>query len=146
VLRKLIFPIRILLALLLLGWAFFYGPLSGDLSKAGKAYEAGNFETAFNLFSKVARRGEARAQNMLGIMYEDGKGVAKDDKQAVYWYTKAAESGKADAQFYLATKYLLGEGVAMDNKQAVYWLTKSAEGGYANAQYILGLMYDNGEG
>jgi len=84
VLRKLIFPIRILLALLLLGWAFFYGPLSGDLSKAGKAYEAGNFETAFNLFSKVARRGEARAQNMLGIMYEDGKGVAKDDKQAVY--------------------------------------------------------------
>jgi TPR repeat protein len=31
-------------------------------------------------------------------MYSDGKGVAKDEVQAVTWFRKAAEQGDADAQ------------------------------------------------
>jgi TPR repeat protein len=31
-------------------------------------------------------------------MYANGKGVLKDDKQAVYWYQKAANQGQAKAQ------------------------------------------------
>jgi TPR repeat protein len=38
-------------------------------------------------------------------MYAFGKGVLKDDKQAVYWYQKAAEQGLAEAQYNLGAMY-----------------------------------------
>lgn len=40
----------------------------------------------------------ALAQKNLGVMYEFGKGVTKDETQAVAWYRKAAEQGNTDAQ------------------------------------------------
>ncbi len=41
------------------------------------------------------------AQYNLGVMYANGQGVPKDEKQAVVWYRKAAEQGYADAQHNL---------------------------------------------
>ncbi len=38
---------------------------------------------------------------MVGICYDDGKGVAKDEAKAFEWYEKAAEKGHSDAMFYL---------------------------------------------
>jgi len=40
----------------------------------------------------------ANAQNNLGAMYHDGRGVPKDDAQAAVWWRKAAEQGDAAAQ------------------------------------------------
>jgi TPR repeat protein len=37
-------------------------------------------------YQKAADQGYAEAQSILGVMYANGKGVLKDDKQAVYWY------------------------------------------------------------
>jgi TPR repeat protein len=41
---------------------------------------------------------KAQTQFNLGVKYAFGKGVLKDDKQAVYWYQKAADQGYAEAQ------------------------------------------------
>ncbi len=72
-------------------------------------------------------------------MYEKGKGVALDDRQAVYWYRKAADQGDADAQYNLGLMYGKGKGVAKDYKQAVYWYRKAADQGqFASAQTNLG--------
>jgi len=38
----------------------------------------------------------------LGLMYEKGRGVAKDHGQAIYWYKRAAEQGYPKAKTYLA--------------------------------------------
>jgi TPR repeat protein len=46
----------------------------------------------------IIYQGDAEAQSNLGIAYAFGKGVLKDDKQAVYWYKKAADQGDAEAQ------------------------------------------------
>ena len=43
-------------------------------------------------------KGNIFAQYNLGIMYQDGRGVTKDDAEAVKWYTLAAEQGHALAQ------------------------------------------------
>ena len=43
-------------------------------------------------------RGTPIAQNNLGWMYANGRGVPKDDAEAVAWYRKAAEQGNAVAQ------------------------------------------------
>jgi TPR repeat protein len=83
---------------------------------------------------------------LLGVKYAFGKGVLKDDKQAVYWYQKAADQGYAEAQSILGVMYANGKGVLKDDKQAVYWYQKAADQGLAEAQYNLGFMYVNGKG
>ena len=44
------------------------------------------------------RPGERKAQYNLGVMYDNGEGVPKDDAEAVKWYQKAADQGNADAR------------------------------------------------
>ncbi len=41
----------------------------------------------------AAERGDIDAQYNLGLMYENGNGVAKDEAKAIKWYRKAAEQG-----------------------------------------------------
>jgi TPR repeat protein len=48
-------------------------------------------------------------------MYDFGKGVLKDDKQAASWYQKAAEQGYANAQSNLGAMYDFGKRVLKDN-------------------------------
>ena len=95
---------------------------------------------------QAAEQGDATAQFNLGIMYANGRGVLKDDAEAVRWYRLAAEQGYADAQFNLGVKYDFGEGVPKDGAEAVEWYRLAAEQGYADAQFNLGGMYANGEG
>ena len=82
----------------------------------------------------------------LGLMYQNGRGVPQNDKEAVDWFTKAAEQGFAGSQYSLGLMYGNGRGVPQDDKQAVHWYTKSAEQGFAEAQNNLGVMYANGRG
>ena len=67
-----------------------------------------------------------------------GRGVAKDDAQAVAWVRKAADQGLAPAQNNLGKMYENGRGVAKDDAQAVYWYRKAADQGQADAQNNLG--------
>ena len=70
-------------------------------------------------------------------MYREGKGVAKDGNQAVYWYRKAADQGDEDGQYGLGLMYEDGKGVAKDYKQAVYWYRKAADQGHEDAKQAL---------
>lgn len=78
-------------------------------------------------YRKAAEQGDALAQNVLGAMYEEGKGVAQDHVQAVYWYRLAAEQGYVLAQIHLARMYERGRGVEQDVAQAISWYRKAAE-------------------
>jgi TPR repeat protein len=70
-------------------------------------------------------------------MYENGRGIPKNNKTAVKWYSLAAEQEIADAQFNLGVMYDNGKGVPQDYKTAVKWYSLAAEQGYAPAQYNL---------
>ena len=102
-------------------------------------------ESKFERTKRLAESGNIKAQHNLGFMYENGKGVPEDDKEAVKWYARAAEQGLAKAQSNLGNRYYNGEGVPQDYKEAVKWYTKSAEQGYADAQLNLGIMYLKGD-
>ena len=93
-----------------------------------------------------AEKGDAKAQSILGLMYANGQGVAKDSAEAVKWYRKAAEQGRATAQNNLGLMYEKGEGVAKDHREAVKWYRLAAQQGYATAQGNLAAMYANGQG
>jgi uncharacterized protein len=73
-----------------------------------------------------AEQGDAEAQNNLGMMYANGKGVVQDDKQAAFWFRKAAEQGEAMAQFNLGRMYFNGTGVPKNYAQAYLWTNLAA--------------------
>jgi TPR repeat protein len=102
------------------------------------------YQTAFeNLMQDT---GPAVTQFNLGLMYQSGRGVARNEATAVTWYQRAADQGYADAQFYLGVAYWNGRGVAQNKATAVTWYQRAADQGRASAQFYLGVMYANGQG
>ena len=108
------------------------------------AANQGDYETALYLLRPLAEKGNARAQNMLGVMYGLGWGVAPDVAQATNWYRKAAMQGYANAQYTLGVMYAEGRGVPKDDAQAMEWYRKAAKQGHTDAQWNLGFMYAEG--
>lgn len=63
---------------------------------------------AAKLYRQSAELGFAGAQNNLADVYENGEGLIKSDKAAIYWYTRAAERGEPTA--YLSLAHILSDG------------------------------------
>ena len=85
--------------------------------------------TSFQETKIKAEKGNAQDQFSLGVMYNDGRGVPKDEAEAVKWYRKAADQGYALAQFGLGLMYALGQGVPKDEAEAYKWfLLAGAQG------------------
>jgi uncharacterized protein len=61
---------------------------AGPLEDAVAAYRRSDFATALQLLRPLADQGDAGAQAGLGLMYELGKGVPKDNAEAVRWYRR----------------------------------------------------------
>ena len=123
-----------LLLLLLLSLSLICSANAVTYDSAFSAYEDGDYQTAFKGFLDLAKTGNVSAQEWLGHMYFDGKGVTMDYKQAISWYRKAANQGSSFAQNALGVMYEEGNGVAQDYKQAVSWYRKSADQGFDYAQ------------
>ena len=54
-------------------------------------------------------------------MYENGKGVMQDYKEAVRLYRQSANQGNVLGQKYLGVMYVLGQGVSKNYKEAHMW-------------------------
>ncbi len=90
-------------------------------------------ELALKLLNKAARLGFAPAQNNLAVLFEQGKVVRQDFKQAASWFEKAAKQGEVHAQHSLGIMYYQGRGVPKDKLKASYWIERSARRGHAGA-------------
>jgi len=109
------------------------------------AYQANNFPLAYKEFRAGAEEGHADSQFNLGIMYEQGIGVSKDEKEAVVWYRKSAVQGNVFAQYNLAVLYENGRGTAVDFAQAHEWYRKASAQGDPLAIGNLGMLYLRGQ-
>ena len=59
-------------------------------------------QKSITVLKQQAASGNAEAQCVLGMMYDQGAvGVPQDSAQAVFWLGKAAEQGEPTAQFNL---------------------------------------------
>lgn len=122
------------------------GTAFANQQSAATAYQAKRFEEAFQDFSVSASKGDAESQQMLGLMYYQGEGIAQSFTEAAKWYEKAARQGKTESQYILGTMYYSGKGVSQNLTTAANWLRKAADAGHAEAQYLLGAMYLTGHG
>ena len=100
----------------------------------------GDPDTALKRIGPQARRGNARAEALLGYMYEHGLGVPQSWPAAVDYYLLAAEQGDSTGQYLLGLMYDKGFGVSRDVVQAYKWLNLAASHGPKNnREYFLRL-------
>lgn len=83
------------------------------------AYTQRDFVTAVKEFRPVAGKGNKVAQFLLGLMYDNGSGVPRNQKTAATWYRLAADQDFTSAQFFLGMMHQRGRGVTKDAKKAV---------------------------
>jgi TPR repeat protein len=105
-----------------------------DFDDAIDAYQKGNHDQAIDLFRLLATKGNAAAQDNLGVMYDKGKGVTQDYQEALKWYRLAAEQGYATAQNNLGVMYVMGKGVTQDYVRARMWFNLAARKGDEDAK------------
>ena len=117
-----------------------------DQSSAEKAYESGDFETAFREFLKSAKNGDSYSQFMAANMYAQGEGTAENYPEAVYWFRQSAAQGYVPALYSIGILEMLGEGTAPDLSGAARHFKTAAENEHAPAMYSLGLLYAFGMG
>lgn len=68
-----------------------------------------------------AKKGDAGAQDDVGVMYAEGAGVERNDKAAVFWLKKSAEQGHVLGSCNLALHYARGQGVRKNPVLALKW-------------------------
>ncbi len=92
-----------------------------------------------------AAGGNAKAQAELAVRYRDGKGVAKDDAEALQWAHRAADAGNADAMDFVGFAYLRG-AVVRGNPAIAFAYFKAAAAESSQAAFNLGQCYFGAQG
>ena len=114
--------------------------------EANAAFVAGDYAKAQQELKPLLEQNDPRAQYAMGVLYENGFGVAKDLSQAAAWYLKAAGQGNSDAQYNLGAMNEHGVGMPVNYVAAARWYLPAAEIGDIDALSNLGVLYQNGQG
>ena len=103
---------------------------NGDYLKA-----VGHYENAV----KNANDNEEQnsAEESLGDIYYEGKGVAQDYSKALQWYEKAACHGNNKAMFRLGIMYHDGKGTEPNLEKALEWCQKASATGMKEVADLL---------
>jgi TPR repeat protein len=118
----------------------------GDDFRFGRAGCRQNYAKAVRLYRRAAELNHPKAAYHLGVLYENGRGVARDEAEAVRFYRQAAALEHSDACFQLGVRYVYGNGVEQDYAEAVRLYRLAAQMNHVTAINNLGDMYENGFG
>jgi TPR repeat protein len=121
-------------------------PAFADFAAASAALARHDYRAAFTACKAEAASGDARCQNLLGYLYEEGRGVSRDLVRAVRLFRRAAEQGFAPAENNLGRAYETGRGVPRDLATAADWFRKAALQHNAEGANALAILYARGEG
>lgn len=106
----------------------------------------GNDALAARWLGRAADQGDAVAQNALGALYQNGRGVSTDLAKATHLYESAAAQGNRHAMSNLAVLYAGASDKMKDFSEAARWFQRSASLGYVDAQFNLAVLYERGDG
>lgn len=105
-----------------------------------EAYDRGDYPAALAACRTAAQQGDASCQNLIGILYSQGRGVQKNEAEAANWFRKAAEQGLPQACFNLGRAYQLGHGVKASDEEALKWYGKAAAQHVPEAEFAVGML------
>jgi len=134
-------------------WLYFWVLLTVvPFSSAELLFEGENVVEVFHTqdFNKnliKARKGDARAQYLVGAAYLHGldEGQVKVDvDKGLFWLTKSGNQGAAEAYDDLAISYRDGLGVEVNVEKWQEYLAKAAELGMLDALMEITILYRDG--
>jgi len=108
--------------------------------------KANDYTTAYQQLQKLAQEGNPQALYNLGYLTQVGKGVTKNEQQALKYYQQASEKGYVVADYVLANNYVTGGlGLPKDEKKAREYLEKASNAGFddATVQLAVALFSEN---
>jgi len=105
------------------------GAARADFAAGARAYDGGDYPTAFAEWMAIAKAGDPNAQTAIAGMYRFGEGRNPDAAAAVRWYRRAARKGDSVAQMNLGEMYLRGMGARPNTVRAWMWLTRASHQG-----------------
>lgn len=98
------------------------------------AFEALDYAAARERWRACAAEGIGACQYALGVLHDEGLGVAQDEAQALAWYRRAARQDFPDALMQLGFLYAIGRGaVVQDPARAWAWFARAASLGVEGA-------------
>ena len=123
----------------------FEGPSKPVFEKGLAAYDAGNFEEAYKIFSSIEDEDVAAMRNV-AFMRRHGQGTKRDPKGAEEMYERAARAGLPTAQADLGEMLLNGEAGKPQPAEAAVWLALASSAHHPIAEYELGQLFETGTG
>jgi len=111
-------------------------PKPANPPAAGPAVETATLDQ----LRQMAQRGDAAAENALGLRYATGDGVTSSEREAVRWFTKAAEQGNTAAQSKLGSVYFRGRDIPQNFNQAYFWMALARANGDENSKVLAPLV------
>lgn len=104
-------------------------PLQADFAAGARAYDSGDYDTAYGEWLALAEAGDAMAQTAIAGMHRFGEGRRVDLAAAAGWYRTAARQNNIVAQMNLGEMHRFGLGIGRDRALAWVWFTIAADGG-----------------
>lgn len=112
-------------------------PTPMDSALAYGAAKAGLHETAREIFTDSARRGNVQGMTWLSWMEDNGLAGPENPEAAAEWDRRAAELGSEVAMFNYGLDLLRGRGVPPDAVKGRQVIRKAAELGERSAQHLI---------
>lgn len=100
-----------------------------------------NIDKAFEGYLNLAISGNSVAENAVGLFYEKGIYVNKDDNKALEWYERSAAQDCYYAYDNLACLHQYGIGCDKNIDKAISLYQVAANKGYVFSQYNLAFIY-----
>jgi uncharacterized protein len=116
----------VFIAIWLCGLGAVQAAAADDVARATAALAQRDYAKAMKELSPSIRRGNPRAEALLGFMYENGFGVPQNYDGAADLYARAAAQGDPFGQNRLGLLYDKGHGVAQDVVLAYKWINLAA--------------------
>lgn len=104
-----------------------------------------DYAAAHAIYLTLANQNDAKACYNLGLMYQQGDGLAANLDEAVKWYTQSADLGYKEAQYTLASLVFQRQIQSIGYPQAVEYYAQAATQGHVKSQLNLGMLYFRGD-
>ena len=116
---------------------FATSSFANDYEAGKQAYDAGDYETAYEIWLPLAKEGDAEAAHKIGYMYGIEGLLGIDLIKAQHWYLTAIRSGSVKSMFNIA---LILRSEKLDQKysaESICWLLTAKDENFPDASNIL---------
>jgi uncharacterized protein len=121
-------------------------PNQAEITAAYERSNEGNSPAAIKTLLPFAEKGNAFAQNVLGLIYLAAPDLKPDYAKALMWFRKSAALGFGGAYSNLGYMASNGLGAPKNMSDAVKWFKLATDKGNYLGQYNLGRLYETGDG